>query len=622
MRFIRPLVTLSIVALVAIIVLPADGRADAGDIGYQDQSFSGTGTPTGTKRAESVLWWNDGSWWANMWDTVSQDFHIFRLNIPTQTWQDTGVTIDTRSNTHADVLWDGAHLYVASHQFVSDEQPAVSGYPGYLFRFSYNSTTKTYSRDSGFPVQINNMRTETLVIDKDSTGKLWATWQQGNQIYLNRTTNGDDRLWGTPFALPNPAGNVTVDDNSSVIAFGGNKIGLMWSNQSGSNYAMWFAVHQDGASDTTWSAGERALQGPSDADDHINLKSLQADGSGRVYAATKTSHTSSASALIMLSVRSATGVWSRHPIAQVSDCPNRPLVLIDQQNSVLHTFYTAPGPPNYTCSSSGGAIYKKTSPLNSVSFAPGRGTPVILDADSPFVHDASSTKQNVNGTTGLVVLAINGPTARYWHHYESLGAPPPSPSPSPTPPPAPPVANFNGSPTNGITPLTVNFTDNSTGSPASWAWTFGDGGTSTAQNPSHVYTVAGTYSVTLQVTNASGSNTLTKTNYIAVAPPPPDFTITVSPAKRQIQMGGSTSYTITLTPANGFTGQVTLSVSGQPSGTTTSFSPNPLNVSAPASSTLSIATSSTTPRGNNTLAITASSGTITHTATAQLQIKR
>jgi PKD repeat protein len=219
----------------------------------------------------------------------------------------------------------------------------------------------------------------------------------------------------------------------------------------------------------------------------------------------------------------------------------------------------------------------------------------------------------VNGTTGIAILAVNASTGRYWHHYEALGAPPA---------PEPPVASFNGTPTNGITPVTVNFTDTSTGSPTSWAWNFGDGGTSTAQNPSHVYTVAGTYSVTLQATNALGSDTITKTNYITITPPPPDFIISVSPAKRQIQRGGSTSYTISVTPTNGFTGQVTLSVSGQPSGTTTSFSPNPLNVSAPASSTLSIETSSTTPRGNNTLTITARSGTLTHTATAQLLIKR
>src|SRR5207253_1879749 len=295
-----------------------------------------------------------------------------------------------------------------------------------------------------------------------------------------------------------------------------------------------FAVHQDGASDTTWSAGEQALSGSGSADDHINLKSLQADGSGRVFAATKTSNTSSSSALIMLSVRSGAGVWSRYPIALVSDCPNRPIVLIDEQNNVLHTFYTAPGPPSYACNSSGGATYEKTSPLNSVSFAPGSGTPVIVDADSPFVHNASSTKQNVNSTTGIVVLAINGDTGYYWHHYEALGPPPP---------PQPPVASFSGSPTSGIVPLTVNFTDASTGQPTSWAWTFGDGGTSTAQNPSHTYTTAGTYSVTLTATNTMGSNSLTKTNYITVTPPPPDFTITVSPAKHTISRGGSTSYT-------------------------------------------------------------------------------
>ena len=73
-------VTLAV--LVVMAAVPAIARADPGDVGYQDSSYSGPGTPTGTKRAESVLWWNDGSWWADMWDTVSQDFHIFRLDVP------------------------------------------------------------------------------------------------------------------------------------------------------------------------------------------------------------------------------------------------------------------------------------------------------------------------------------------------------------------------------------------------------------------------------------------------------------------------------------------------------------------------------------------------------------
>ena len=79
-----------------------------------------------------------------------------------------------------------------------------------------------------------------------------------------------------------------------------------------------------------------------------------------------------------------------------------------------------------------------------------------------------------------------------------------------------PIANFSGSPTSGAAPLVVSFADISTGSPTSWSWTFGDGGTSTAQNPSHEYTSVGTYTVSLTATNAYGNDTETKTGYITV----------------------------------------------------------------------------------------------------------
>jgi len=81
-----------------------------------------------------------------------------------------------------------------------------------------------------------------------------------------------------------------------------------------------------------------------------------------------------------------------------------------------------------------------------------------------------------------------------------------------------PSANFDAGPLEGRAPLTVNFTDQSTGSIASWEWDFGDGSTCTERNPSHTYTYPGIYTVSLTVTGPEGSDTETKTDCINVRP--------------------------------------------------------------------------------------------------------
>jgi len=80
------------------------------------------------------------------------------------------------------------------------------------------------------------------------------------------------------------------------------------------------------------------------------------------------------------------------------------------------------------------------------------------------------------------------------------------------------VADFSGSPTSDYLPLTVQFTDQSTGPVTGWNWNFGDGNTSSVQNPQYTYSNAGNYTVTLTVTNTTtgATSTATKTNYIQV----------------------------------------------------------------------------------------------------------
>ena len=99
--------------------------------------------------------------------------------------------------------------------------------------------------------------------------------------------------------------------------------------------------------------------------------------------------------------------------------------------------------------------------------------------------------------------------------------------------------------------------------------------------------------------------------------PTPDFSVAATPSSQTVPPGKSTSYTVSVTPSNGFTGNVSFSVSGLPSGATASFTPS--SVSGSGSSTLTVNTSSSTPTGNYTLTITATDGnTLTHTTPVKL----
>lgn len=83
-----------------------------------------------------------------------------------------------------------------------------------------------------------------------------------------------------------------------------------------------------------------------------------------------------------------------------------------------------------------------------------------------------------------------------------------------------PVGAFSADVVIGDNPLTVTFTDASTNTPTSWAWSFGDGSVSTDENPVHEYTEVGFFTVTLRATNADGSGVITKKGYIHVGEAP------------------------------------------------------------------------------------------------------
>ena len=79
---------------------------------------------------------------------------------------------------------------------------------------------------------------------------------------------------------------------------------------------------------------------------------------------------------------------------------------------------------------------------------------------------------------------------------------------------APLNAAFTPDKTSGVFPLTISFNDRSTGSPSTWSWDFGDGTTSTDQSPSHTYTAAGKYNVSLSISDGTNSDSTTKNEIV------------------------------------------------------------------------------------------------------------
>jgi PKD repeat protein len=510
---------LAILAAGALLVNSTDAAA-APDYGTPSISYSGVSNPPTSDKPQSKLWWNDGSWWADMWTTGS-GWHIYRLDRATETWVDTGLLNDKRGNTLADTLWDGTHLYIASHVVTitgdGTPKPSMSGQPAYLFRYSYSAGK--YTLDTGFPTTITNNTSESMTIDEDSTGAIWATWTQvagnstsgfTNTVYVNYSAPGGTS-WAAPFAVPVSNPNPAPDDISAVVAYGQNKIGVMWSDHR--TDSVWWATRTDGTAPTAASSWkvQAAVQGKGQSDDHLNLKTLQADTSGRVFAAVKTSLNDTSSdktlpQLLLLVFRPGTGSFSKSTISVTGDCVSRPQIVLDTQNNLVRAFQTAPSTSVNGCAFSGvaGSIYEKTASMDNPVFGSGRGTPVIQDGASANMNDVTTSKQSVNSATGIVVMASDNVAKKYWFSDRPLGTVTPAP-----------VASFTASPTSGTAPLNVSFTDTSTGSPTSWSWTFGDGGTSTLQNPTHTY-AAGTYTAQLTATNSAGSTSKTAT--ITVSP--------------------------------------------------------------------------------------------------------
>jgi hypothetical protein len=163
-----------------------------------------------------------------------------------------------------------------------------------------------------------------------------------------------------------------------------------------------------------------------------------------------------------------------------------------------------------------------------------------------------------------------------------------------------------------------NVTLTATGLPTGATATFSPNpltpGTSTVGISTTSSTPSGGYTITL--TGTSGS-LVHSTTFMLNVSSIPDFSVSVTPPSQSVTVGSAATYTATVTPLNGFTGSVTLSASGLPTGATASFSPNPLSSGT---SSISVSTAASTPTGSFTITVTGTSGALQHSVTTTLVV--
>jgi hypothetical protein len=314
------------------------------------------------------------------------------------------VALDTRRDSHADVASTGRTVMIASAA-----PPGTRDKDRRILLWKLSLEGGHWVR-AGKPVAPALATPEAVVLDQDSTGTIWIAYSDdngggGRRVLVTHSTS-DMRHFTAPAPLGVDGSEDLSDDDLVAVAAYGNRVGLLWSNQTRGSFV--FASRPAGSTTTTW-VGQPVFQGTYLSDDHLSLKSPH-DGSNRLYALVKTSLNDERSApdaaQILLLALGDDGVWHTFPVWTIADHVTRPLLLLAPSRNVALAFATSP-----CCS--GGVIYEKTASLTAPAFAPGVGTPFLQTPQDTKLNNPTSTKQPLDARTGLVVVASDDHTRTY-----------------------------------------------------------------------------------------------------------------------------------------------------------------------------------------------------------------
>jgi hypothetical protein len=348
--------------------------------GYAIDSCSGTDS-----KPQSKLWYLDGSWWCII-DSPAGNC-IFEL--VDKQWRRLETPVLGGHDGRADALWDGKRLIVLMYYEKA---------PSQLFEFEYDHHHRSY-RPTAAPVPlVIAPGSETMVIDQDSRRRLWVSYIADKKVYVAHS-EADHSHWNLPGEVLQDS--VSKDDISSVIAFGGHFVGVMWSDQKRDEFG--FRVRADRDSLHAWHAEEVVDPGDGHADDHLHLT---ADRNGRVYAVTKDDRHK-----LNAHMRAPDGTWTnQEDILQGGD-GTRPILLTAEDDHQLVMLYTR-------WHEGDEIISYRTSPLGALQF--GAAMPFIA-VPGVELNDITATKQSL--PRGNLVAVADGDHIAWWNGWGAHSGP-------------------------------------------------------------------------------------------------------------------------------------------------------------------------------------------------------
>jgi hypothetical protein len=397
-----------VITLTLLSLTPAQAQGQCPTLSAEG-SFPGT---TEFNTVKSQMWLNDGLWWGVFSDdNLGLFFYTFHNGTAAK-----GPLVDSNVNGKPDVLWDGNNLFVMIWKSVSLAA---------LYKYNYDPVTRKHALISGFPVNLPLIggSSEALVIEKDSTGKLWATYTgtQGplsdGKVRVIWSTSADHKAWNTSGAELESGLQANQSEISAIIHFDNNKIGIAWSNRPAKEIA--FRFHADGQPETSWSPKEIIDSGLGPrglgevADDHLSIKAAP---DGRVFLVAKDNDhdgipANANAGSLWLYIRTAAGSWGSKTIVQpdLSRGSTRPVLLLDAANDRAFVIYHDDSP------SGNGLNFITNSSMTNPAFS----------VPCPFsltpANNLTSTKQNVSSNTGFLVAAHGGPTGNHQVLFRTVG---------------------------------------------------------------------------------------------------------------------------------------------------------------------------------------------------------